>query len=168
MGSPQSNLPPEEDLRCYTLKAISKKYKLTIFGKAFRKRMSGVPIHRFQSIRSQRNVFNSSLINLDLPFINSSLPEYRNMNHLKNRFFEIPACKSFMLSGRSSEAENIFQDGIHCVYYDNLDDLLDKIDYYLNHPQEMEEIRERGYREAIGKNTYYHRFKKMFKIIGKL
>ena len=168
VGSPQSNLSPEEDLRCQVLEAVTQNYDLTIFGKAFRQRISNVPIHRFQSIRKQRNVFNSTLINLDMPFINSSVPEYRRMTHLKNRFFEIPACKSFMLSGRSAEAESIFKDGIHCVYYDSTSDLLDKIDYYVKNPEEAKKIGERGYVEAITNNTYRDRFKKMFNIIENL
>ena len=103
-----------------------------------------------------------------MPFINSSVPEYRWLAHLKSRFFEIPACKSLMLSGRSAEAESIFKDGVHCVYYDNTSDLLDKIDYYVNNPKEARVIGERGYVEAITKNTYLHRFEEMFKIIGNL
>jgi spore maturation protein CgeB len=165
VGSPQTTVPPEQDLRCQILQAVAQKYDLIIYGKKFANRIKGVPIRAFQTHKQQRNVYNSTLINLDIPFINSPLPEYRNMMHLKNRFFEIPACKSFLLCGRSPEAENILKDGFHCAYYDDIEDLLEKIQYYSKNPKRAQEIAEQGYLEVIKKHTFRHRFEDMFNII---
>lgn len=165
MGNPQTTVPPEQDLRCQALRAVAQKYDLTIYGKEFAKRMKGVPILPFQTHKEQRNVYNSTLINLDLPFINSILPEYQGLMHFKNRFFEIPACKSFLLCKRFSEAEDILNDKIHCAYYDDTEDLLEKIQYYLENPEKAREIAEQGYLEVKKKHTFQHRFEKMFSII---
>jgi len=165
MGSPQTNLPVEQDLRCQILKLVADKYPIRIYGKQFANRLKGIKVFPFKSHREQRNVYNSTLINLDIPFINSSLDEYRNLLHLKNRFFEVPACKSFHLTMRSPEFEDLLQDKVHCAYYDNPDDLLDKIVYYLKRPHEAQEIAEQGYIEVKNKHTFRHRFARMFEII---
>jgi len=165
MGSPQTNLPTEQDLRCQILKLVADKYPIRIYGKQFANRLKGVKVFPFKSHKEQRDVYNSTLINLDIPFINSPLDDYRKLLHLKNRFFEVPACKSFLLTMRFPEAEDILKDKVHCAYYDNPDDLLDKIAYYLKRPHEAQEIAERGYIEMKNKHTFRHRFERMFEII---
>jgi len=165
MGYPQTNLPFDQDLRCKILKEVNNHFRIKIYGKGFAKRMERVKTYRFKSHRKQRNVYNNTLINLDIPYINSSLSEYRNALHLKNRFFEIPACKSFLITKRFKEAENIFKEKVHCEYYDNVEDLLDKIEYYLKNPQQAKIIAKNAYKEVKSKHTFTHRFKQMFEFI---
>lgn len=166
MGSPQTNLPLDQDLRCKVLKSVSERFPVRIYGKKFAERIKGVKIFRFKTHREQRNVYNSTLINLDIPYINSSLDEYRNIFHLKNRFFEIPACKSFLLTQRFPEAEDILKDSKFCSYYNDIEDLHCKIKYYIENPHKTREIAERGYIQVKSKHTFWHRFKEMFEIIG--
>lgn len=165
MGSPQTTVPVEQDLRCKILNQVAKRFAIRIYGKEFAKRLKGIKTYKFKTNRKQRNVYNSTLINLNISYINSTLDVYKNVLHLKNRFFEIPACKGFLLTQRFPEAEDIFQDNIHCTYYDNTEDLLCKIEYYLKNPNQAREIAERGYVEVKNKHTYWHRFKEMFEII---
>lgn len=58
------------------------------------------------------------------------------------RYWEAPACGSFMISQRPQiTIPNNFEDGKHLVWCDDsLDDLLEKIDYYLERPDERERI----------------------------
>lgn len=165
MGSPQTTVPVEQDLRCKILNQVGERFAIKIYGKEFAKRFKGLKIYKFKTNRKQRNIYNSTLINLNISYINSTLEVYRNVLHLKNRFFEIPACKSFLLTQRFPEAEEIFKDNIHCAYYNNIEDLLYKIEYYLKNPNQAREIAERGYVEVKNKHTYWHRFREMFEII---
>lgn len=165
MGNPQTHLPPDQDQRCKILKSVSEHFAIRIYGKEFAKRIEGIKIYGFKTHREQRNVYNSTLINLDIPYINSSLDEYKNILHFKNRFFEIPACKAFLLTMKFPEAEEFLKDNVHCSYYNNLEELLCKIEYYLRNPDEAREIAEQGYLEVKDKHTFWHRFKEMFEII---
>jgi len=61
------------------------------------------------------------------------------------KYYECLACGTFLLTDRPEGMEALgFVDGEHLVLYDGLDDLRGKIEYYLEHEQEREEIAERG------------------------
>ncbi len=63
-----------------------------------------------------------------------------------NRSIEIPAFAGFMLAERSSEHEELFVDGDEAVFFDinNLDELANKVDYYLKHDEERNKIASNG------------------------
>ena len=50
------------------------------------------------------------------------------------RTFEIPAAGGFMLHERTEEAMRYFADDRECVFFSNEDDLVAKLDYYLERP----------------------------------
>ncbi len=62
------------------------------------------------------------------------------------RYWEVPAAGSFMISQKPQIViPNNFEDGKHLVWCsDSLDDLLDKIDYYLQHETERRKIEQQG------------------------
>lgn len=66
------------------------------------------------------------------------------------RVFEALAAGGFLLSDkveRQAGDDLFFRDGEHLVLWENLDDLCEKIDYYLAHPDEAVAIAQRGYTE---------------------
>lgn len=85
---------------------------------------------------------------------------------LNMRMFEALGSRSFLLSDRLPEGENVFQDGVHFAGYNGLDEMIDKARYYLAHDDEREQIAEAGYREAITKHTYLHRVRTVLDTIG--
>lgn len=78
------------------------------------------------------------------------------------RCFEIMGSGNFLMTDRISSIEDIFVDRKHCVLYDNLDDLVLKVRYYLEHEEEREAIAKCGYEYAMQKHTIYHRVLEMF------
>ncbi|MBE9467754.1 MAG: glycosyltransferase family 1 protein [Bacteroidetes bacterium] len=60
------------------------------------------------------------------------------------RNFEIPATGTFMLTPQSEELDKIFIPNKHCVYYSHKEDLLKKINFYLQHENERETIAKTG------------------------
>ncbi len=63
---------------------------------------------------------------------------------IKNKIFEFFSARAFCLIDRNFEYESILPSD--CVaYYDDFDDLLTKIDYYMNHPQEREDMANRAH-----------------------
>ncbi|MFN3551283.1 MAG: glycosyltransferase [Endomicrobiia bacterium] len=81
------------------------------------------------------------------------------------RVFETLSCGSLLLTDRLKPEvglEELFQDRKHLVLYDDENDLLEKIDYYLRNESDREEIAYNGYKEVLSKHTYEHRVKEMF------
>ena len=57
------------------------------------------------------------------------------------KFTEFTSCGSFVLSDKPADIEQLgFKDGEHLVIYKNVNDLKDKIKYYLKNEKEREEI----------------------------
>lgn len=80
---------------------------------------------------------------------------------LNMRAFECMSTKSFLLTSRNEEIERVFQDKVHCVMYDSLDDMVEKAKYYIAHDEEREKIAEAGFNEVRAKHTFLHRAKQV-------
>jgi len=81
--------------------------------------------------------------------------------------FEIPACKGFMLSNRTDEQLEYFQEDRCAVYFSTLEELLDKVKFYLGREDLRDKIASEGYSEA-GKHTYSDRLDNVLKIYKEL
>lgn len=66
--------------------------------------------------------------------------------HLKTRFFENSACKSFSLVEYCPQLAMLFQDKKNIAFFKDKNDLLPKIDYYLNHDSERANIEHESYK----------------------
>ena len=74
--------------------------------------------------------------------------------------FEIPACGGFMLTNRTEEQKEFFREDKEAVYFDTQDELIEKLKYYLNHPQEREKIK-RAAIDAVFPHTYQERAREL-------
>jgi spore maturation protein CgeB len=81
---------------------------------------------------------------------------------IKARPFEILGCRTFLISPKADDMENYYEDGREIVYYNGIADLISKINYYLQHPDEREIIAEAGYQRTITNHTYAKRFEEIF------
>lgn len=87
-------------------------------------------------------------------------------NDINYRTFETLGCKTFLLTNHTQGLEKLFEIGKDLVTYDNLDDLKDKIKYYLQNSTEREKIANHGYETSIKKHTYDARAKYLLRIIS--
>jgi spore maturation protein CgeB len=83
------------------------------------------------------------------------------------RVFEAMACGCFVISDRQRDVFSLFEDGKHLVGFDNPNDLIEKIKYYLAHPEEREAIARRGREEVLKNHTYADRIKKLISLVTK-
>lgn len=99
-------------------------------------------------------IFKQSRINLNISLrsIKSGIPL---------RAFDIMGSGGFLLSNFQADFLDDFVPGDDFVYYESKEDLLDKIDYYLNHEKERAEIARTGHDKVASGHTFRHRVREM-------
>ena len=76
---------------------------------------------------------------------------------LNCRAFEVAGIGGFMLIDWKPGLQQLFDDGTEIVSFRGTKDLCDKIDHYLEHPEERSDIAAAGQRRARAEHTYTHR-----------
>lgn len=135
------------------------------------------------------NVFNQSKINLNLSnndsfdirfILNLSRPILESLRVLKKTFtsffkkdvkvlemvkarhFEINACGSFQLTFYVEGLEEHFHIGKQIAIYQSIEDMVEKIKYFLNNENEREEIANNALLRSLKDHSLELRFKKLF------
>jgi spore maturation protein CgeB len=85
---------------------------------------------------------------------------------IKGRNFEVPGCGGFLLSGEADNLHEYYTAGKEIVTFQDVDDLIEKVLYYLEHEGERTTIAQAGYDRTIQEHTYVHRFTDMFTRMG--
>jgi spore maturation protein CgeB len=85
---------------------------------------------------------------------------------IKARNFEIPACGGCQITGPAENLDEYFETDSEVVIYESMNDLVDKIRYYLSHDIKRTEITEAGYKRTHKDHTYEERFNEIFRIIN--
>lgn len=63
---------------------------------------------------------------------------------ITQRSVEIPACGGFMLAERTEEHLAHFSENLEAAYFSDIDEMCQKIEYYLNHEEERQRIASHG------------------------
>jgi len=105
-------------------------------------------------------VFHNSKINLNISSrtIETGIPQ---------RVFDILACGGFCLTNYQPEIAKKFEDGKELVMYTDLNDLLQKTEYYMNHEEERMQIAQAGYEKVSKEYGIKDRIKVLFESIGR-
>lgn len=78
-------------------------------------------------------------------------------NNVKVGLFEAIACKSFVITEYMDELKLYFKINKEIVTYDDIMDLVSKIDYYLKHDDERKAIAENCFQKFLNSHTYEKR-----------
>lgn len=81
------------------------------------------------------------------------------------RVFDILGSKGFLITNYQPEIPDMYEPGKDLIIYENSDDLVQKITYYLDHEDERLEIAENGYKKTVACHDYTKRILEMLKII---
>jgi spore maturation protein CgeB len=84
-----------------------------------------------------------------------------------NRTFEIAACRSFQLLSCRRDLPKFYAPGQEMVCFQNLKDLKRKINYYLAHEDEREQIAVKAYRRTLKDHTYRVRLRYLIHLLEK-
>lgn len=72
-----------------------------------------------------------------------------NRDTYTRRCFEIPATRTFLLSEYSDDLASLYEEGIEAEYFRDRDEMLRKINFYINNPDARKKIAEAGYKRAV-------------------
>lgn len=86
---------------------------------------------------------------------------------LNYRTFETLGCQTFLLTNHTPGLDELFEIGKHLITYDSADDLIQKINYYLNNETERNKIAKNGYEHVIKNHTYLKRMDQLIEILKK-
>ncbi len=94
----------------------------------------------------------------------SAAPAYSDQ--IKGRNFEVPGCGGFLLTAKADDLESYYDVGKEVVCFDGIEDLVEKIKYYLANDRERQTVAGRGYERTLRDHTYAQRFQQIFRAIG--
>ena len=86
----------------------------------------------------------------------------RGIRQIKARHFEIPACGGFLITEMADNLGDYYEIGKEIAVYKNINDLIDKIKYFLKNDAERKKIALAGYQRVLTNHTYEKRFKAIF------
>jgi spore maturation protein CgeB len=111
-------------------------------------------------------IFNASKININL----HSSTYHNGINpfgdFVNPRTFEIASCGAFQLVDNRSALADLFEIGDEIIVFKDLEDLKQKIAYYLDHPAERERTAERAKQRVLRDHTYEHRMVEMLEYLA--
>ena len=151
---------PKTDRAEFVSYLMNKGIKIKVFGAGwgqypqFKKIYGG-----FLDKEDYTKVINRSKINLCFN------KNYLGNTHVIQKFFEINACKSFMLTEYCKGYSDLFKLGKELVMFKDEKELYNKIIYYLKNEKERERIAERAYNKIIKKYSSESELKRIFKEI---
>lgn len=67
-----------------------------------------------------------------------------NNDTYTRRCFEIPACGTALFSEWSEDLANLFEDGVNAVLFKTQEELVERVTYYLSHPEDLSLLAARG------------------------
>ena len=95
-----------------------------------------------------------------------SVSNFRFKRYYSDRLLRIMACGSFPLSHDFEQMELDFTEGQDIVTFKNVDELIEKCHYYLEHDEERQVIADNAHATAYGKCTWDIRCKELINLLS--
>lgn len=129
------------------LKVLSDKFCVDLYTSSKCEDIGSTTVHPYINYYTEiGKLYKYSKINLNLtiPSIETGVPL---------RIFDILAYGGFVLTSYTSELDELFDVGKDLVAFKSIDECVALCDYYLNHPEERQQIAENGYKKVHEKYT---------------
>jgi spore maturation protein CgeB len=122
------------------------------------------PMRRFAKGTSVFTRDKAACFNAAKIVVNTLFPmEFGGLNA---RAFEVAGCGGFQLITHSEAVARHFEPGKEIETFRDLDELREKVRYYLEHEDERIAIAEAGMRRAHSEHTYEHRLRRLFDVVS--
>ena len=145
--------------RINTLNKLAQYFCVTLFTHSDASALHGVHVRNgIKTLSEMPKVFHLSKINLNITMkpIQSGLPL---------RIFDILGCGGFLMTNYQPELVDLFEIGNDLEAYTSFEELYDKCEFYLNHPDIRHQIALHGYEKVKKYHTYPQRIAKMLSCI---
>ena len=147
--------------RARIFEKIMEKYRVKLWG-SFPRWVQSPARSVFQG-KSVMEIEKSKAFNAARIVLNTFQGEVFGVNQ---RLFEIAGCGGFQLCEYRDEIKEFFEPGREIVTFDSIADLMEKIGYYLAHPEERQAIADAAYARAHREHTFQKRLETMLEIIS--
>jgi len=107
-------------------------------------------------------MYSRSKINLSFSTCGNTHVGTKRIMQIRLRDFEVPMSGGFFMTEYFDELEEFFDIGKEIVCYENKQDLVSKIAYYLKHDAQRERIRKAGHERCLRDHTWHKRFAMAF------
>ncbi|WP_156921774.1 CgeB family protein [Desulfovibrio inopinatus] len=92
-----------------------------------------------------------------LSAINFNATSMQMKGAVNQRVFDVPACKSFLITDRRRQLESLFEPGREVVVYDSPQEIHDLVRHFRDRPTERQRVAEAGHRRVVAEHTYVKR-----------
>lgn len=140
-------------------------YDLAIWGNAWEKLSIFSPLRKKWKGRAVIGEDFSKVCNASKIVLN--LIRKQNENAHNMRTFEVPACKGFMLTTRTSEQSVFFEEGKDMVCFETPDELIKKINEYLFKNEDRKKTSEEAYKK-VQPHVYMERAKAILDVCSRI
>jgi spore maturation protein CgeB len=96
--------------------------------------------------------------------ININITSCQMPSAVNQRVFDVPVAGSFVISDRQKDLLTLFRPQ-EIVTYETLEDLREKIRFYLDHETERRKITGLAQKRILGEHTYAHRIRKIISLL---
>lgn len=143
-----------------TLNRLAKHFPVTLYTNSDTSTLTGVDCRRGVSTLTQMpKVFHASKINLNMTMRPIE-------TGLSLRIWDILGCGGFLLTNYQAEIPDYFEIGKDLETYESIEELEQKVQYYLTHEEERIEIAINGYEKVAKSHTYEQRIAEMIRVLG--
>ncbi|MDE6387384.1 MAG: glycosyltransferase [Lachnospiraceae bacterium] len=143
-----------------TLNRLAKHFQVTLYTNSDTSPLTGVNCRNgVSTLTEMPKVFHAGKINLNMTMRPIE-------TGLSLRVWDILGCGGFLLTNYQAEIPDYFEIGKDLETYESMNELEQKIQYYLTHEEERIEIAISGYEKVAKFHTYEHRIADMIRILS--
>lgn len=142
-----------------TLKFLSERFPVNLYTRSDVSALSGADCRGgVSTLTEMPKVFHASRINLNITMRPIE-------TGLSLRIWDVLGCAGFLITNYQAEIPEYFEIGKELETYETLEELEEKIRYYLSHEEERVEIAINGYEKVKNYHTYEKRLAQMLKLL---
>ena len=143
-----------------TLNRLAEHFRVALYTHSDTSRLKGVDcLGGVNTLTEMPKVFHASRINLNMTMRPIE-------TGLSLRIWDILGCGGFLLTNYQAEIPEYFEIGKELETYESMEELEQKVQYYLTHEEERIEIAINGYEKTAKFHTYEMRIAEMIRILS--
>lgn len=138
-------------VRLRVIQEISSNFDMAVYGDSLWRKVVG------DKYRGRVNYFNDDIVKVyNMHPVHVNISKFQLRAAINQRPFDISACGGFVFSDERSELREMFEED-EIISYNSIEDLIDKVGYYLNNDIKRDEIAKKARHRVLREHTYLHR-----------